>query len=98
VTQERNVMIQKEATTIAQRKYEHSLMRFKAGEIPNRDVVEAQNELLSAKNAHVNALVSYELQRLALLRNVGLLDVMPDGRVIELQGDEQSRGAAAQKP
>jgi outer membrane protein TolC len=87
-TQANNVLIQKEATRIADRKYEYSLLQFKAGQIPNRDVVEAQNELLSAKNAHVNALVAYELQRLKLLRNVGLLDVNTDGRLIEIQPDK----------
>ena len=88
-TQENNVLIQKEATKIAERKYEYSLLQFKAGEIPNRDVVEAQNELLNAKNAHVNALVAYELLRLKLLRNVGLLDVDNEGRLIEMQGEQK---------
>ena len=42
------------------------------------------NELLDARNAYVNALVDYEMQRLGLMRNAGALDVSPDGDVGQL--------------
>lgn len=69
---------------IARRRADYAAFRFRNGELSNRDVVEAQNELLSARNAYANALVQYELQRLQLLRDVGLLDVGPEGTPIEL--------------
>ena len=78
------VMIQKQNTTIAEKRARNALLRFKGGELSNRDVVEAENELLDARNAYSQALVDYELQRLRLLRNIGLLDVEANGDLREL--------------
>jgi outer membrane protein TolC len=71
---------------LAQRRAEYAAFRFRNGELSNRDVVEAQNELLNARNAYAGALVQYESQRLQLLRDVGLLDVGPDGAIVEMPG------------
>jgi outer membrane protein TolC len=68
---------------IARRRNDYALLRFKNGEVSNRDVVEAQTELLNARNAHARALVQYELKRIQLLRDIGLLDVAADGTLVE---------------
>lgn len=81
----KSVEIQIKNREIAERRAENANFLFKEGDLSNRDVVEAQNELLDARNAYVAALLSYEVQRLRLLRNVGLLDVGPDGELIELK-------------
>jgi outer membrane protein TolC len=78
------VEIERRNIDLAQRRADYAAFRFRNGELSNRDVVEAQNELLTARNAYAGALVHYELQRVQLLRDVGLLDVGPDGRLIEL--------------
>ncbi len=78
------VDIERRNIDIAQRRADYAAFRFRNGELSNRDVVEAQNELLAARNAHASALVQYELQRVQLLRDVGMLDVGPDGAMIEL--------------
>lgn len=70
---------------IAQRRNEYALLRFKNGELSNRDVVEAQTELLNARNAHARALVQYETKRIQLLRDIGLIDVAADGTIVELE-------------
>jgi outer membrane protein TolC len=69
--------------TIARRRLDYAVLRFKTGELGNRDVVEAQNELLNSQNAHARALVAYEQQRVQLLRDAGLLDVAADGTLSE---------------
>ncbi|MEI6167123.1 MAG: TolC family protein [bacterium] len=78
------VEINKRNIEITKKRSDFATYRFKNGDLSNRDVVEAQNDLLSARNAHVRALAQYEQQRLQLLRDVGLLDVDADGTLIEL--------------
>jgi outer membrane protein TolC len=80
-----SVEIQTKNKEIAEKRAENASFRFKEGELSNREIVEAQTELLNARNGYVAALLSYEVQRLKLLRNIGLLDVGPDGDVIELK-------------
>lgn len=81
----KSVEIQIKNREIAERRAENANFLFKNGDLSNRDVVEAQNDLLNARNAYVTALLDYEVQRLRLLRNIGLLDVGPNGEMIELQ-------------
>jgi len=77
------VRIESRTMQIAERRARNAIQRFKIGELSNRDVVEAENELLDARNAHARALAEYELQRLRLLKNIGLLDITPDGTFLE---------------
>lgn len=84
----KTVGIEEKNVEIAQKRVQNAVLKFRAGELSNRDVVEAENELLDARNAFIEAKISYEMQRLRLLRNVGLLDVEADGRIIELAADE----------
>ncbi len=72
-------------TQIAQRQADYAALRFRNGEADNRDVVDAQNQLLSARNTYVRSLVQYEQQRIQLLRDVGLLDVAADGTLVEMK-------------
>ena len=65
IDQEKNV-------TIAQ-------LRFEQGDFSNRDVVEAQQSLLEARNALIQERVSYEIARLELLRDLGILFVDQTG-------------------
>jgi len=48
-------------------------LRYERGELPNRDVVEAQQALLDARNALISEQVGYEIARLQLLRDLGIL-------------------------
>ena len=54
-------------------------LRFERGELPNRDVVEANQSLLDAQNALIDEQVNYEIARLELLRDLGILFVGEDG-------------------
>ncbi len=48
-------------------------LRFERGEIPNRDVVEAQQSQLDARNSLIREQVNYEIARLQLLADLGIL-------------------------
>jgi outer membrane protein len=78
------VTIQKKNIEISEKRARNAVLRFKNGELSNRDVVEAENELLTARNAYARALTDYELQRIGLQRDMGMLDVGPKGQLIEL--------------
>jgi len=54
-------------------------LRFERGEIPNRDVVEANQSLLDAENARIDEQVAYEIARLQLLRDLGILFIDDTG-------------------
>ena len=84
-TLERNVIIERQNTGIAEKRAENAQFRFKRGELSNRDVVEAENELLDARNAYVRALVDHELERFRILRNMGLLDLTGEGELVEVR-------------
>lgn len=79
-----SVEIQLKNIEIAERRAENALLQFRNGTLSNRDVVEASNALLDARNAYIAALTDYEIQRLTLLRQIGLLDISRDGSIIEL--------------
>lgn len=72
---------------IARKRATNALLEFRNGRLSNRDVVEAANGLLDARNAYVSAIADYEIQRLTLLRQVGLLDIAQDGAIVELSPD-----------
>ena len=69
---------------VAGKRARNASLRFRNGELSNRDVLEAENDLLNARNAWAQARIDYELQRMQLMRNLGLLDVAEDGTLVEL--------------
>jgi len=82
-----SVEIQLKNIEIAKRRAENALLQFRNGTLSNRDVVEAANDLLDARNSYITALTDYAIQRLVLLRQIGLLDVSREGAIIELNPD-----------
>jgi len=78
-----SVDIQLKNIEIAEKRAKNALLQFRNGTLSNRDVVEAANQLLDARNAYITDLTDYEVQRLNLLRQVGLLGVARDGAIVE---------------
>ena len=74
-----SVVIQRQAVKLAERRVDSTSLLLQAGRAEMRDVLEAQNALLSAQNQMVSALVSYRLKELELQRDLGLLNVTADG-------------------
>ena len=54
-------------------------LRFEQGNFSNRDVVEAQQSLLDAQNALIQEKVAYEIARLGLLKDLGILFIDEKG-------------------
>ncbi len=54
-------------------------LRFDQGDFSNRDVVEAEEALLEARNSLINEQVNYEITRLRLLRDLGVLFIDDKG-------------------
>lgn len=80
-----NLAIQTEAIRIAQRRVRGSDLFLEAGRAAIRDVLEAQEALLSAQNSYTDAVVDYRLTKLGFQRNLGLLQVDADGLWTELR-------------
>jgi len=76
---ELSLEIQRESIHDEERNVIIAQLLFDRGEKSNRDVVEAQENLLVAQNALVREQVSYEIERLNLLRDMGILFIDENG-------------------
>ncbi len=82
-----SVKIEKMNIDIAIKRSQNAMFRFKNGDLLNRDVVEAENELLNARNAYIRVLAQYEIQRIELLRNSGTLDIAANGSFVIIKDE-----------
>ncbi len=73
------IQIQDEAVAVAQKRVESTNLFLEAGRVEIRDVLEAQEALISARNALTDALVNYRVGELNLQRDLGLLQVDEKG-------------------
>src|SRR5258705_3039790 len=71
--------IQTQLISDQERNVKIAQLRFEQGNFSNRDVVEAQQSLLDARNALIQEKVSYEIARLGLLKNLGILFIDEKG-------------------
>ena len=83
-----SVVIQRQAVKLAERRVDSTSLLLQAGRAEMRDVLEAQNALLSAQNSMISALVSYRLRELELQRDLGVLNVTAEGVWKETNLDE----------
>jgi outer membrane protein TolC len=74
-----SLRIQGLSVELANRRVRGADLNLQAGRIPIRDLLEAREALLAAQNALTAASVSYRLAELQLQRDLGLLQVGPDG-------------------
>lgn len=74
-----SLRIQEELIIDQEKNLKIAQIRYEQGEISNRDVVEAQESLLEARNALIQEKVNYEIARLNLLRDLGILFVDEEG-------------------
>jgi len=71
--------IQAQAVTVAKRRVESTELFLQAGRAEIRDVLEAQEALISAQNALTAALVSYRVAELQLQSDMGVLQLDEKG-------------------
>lgn len=74
-----SIRIQAAALAVAERRVQSTNLFLEAGRAEIRDVLEAQDALISAQNALTSALVSYRLGELNLQRDLGVLEVNEQG-------------------
>lgn len=77
-TQKRYI-IQLSAVELAGKRVRSAQLKLEAGRSSTRDVLEAQEDLLSAQNAATSALIDFALARLRLYRDLELLELDEDG-------------------
>lgn len=71
--------IQGISVRLAQQRVDSTRMLLQAGRAGTRDLLEAQSALVNSQNATTAALVRHFINTLTLYRDMGILDVMPDG-------------------
>jgi outer membrane protein TolC len=70
-----NYKIQTQAVDLARRRVKSSELFLQAGRAETRDVLDAQESLVSTQNALTEALVDYRISELELQRDMGILKV-----------------------
>jgi len=75
--------IQKNSLELAERRVDSTRLLLDAGRATTRDLLESQNALLVAQNAVTAALVAHLDAKLSFFRDVGILQVRPDGMWVE---------------
>jgi len=71
--------IQKNSLDLAEKRVESTALLLEAGRSTTRDLLEAQDALLEAQNAVTSALIGHAIAKLSFFRDVGVLQVRPDG-------------------
>ncbi len=71
--------IQKNSLKLAEKRVESTSLLLEAGRLRARDLLDAQDDLLKAQNSVTRALVDHAIAKLGFFRDVGVLQVRPDG-------------------
>ena len=79
VRREESVRIQRELIRDQERNQRIAALQFERGEVSNREVVETEQALLEARNSLIREQVDYEIARLRLLRDLGILFIDEQG-------------------
>jgi outer membrane protein TolC len=72
-------IIQKKALALAEDRVKNTSLLLKLGRVQMRDLLDAQDSLLQAQNDLTSALVGHTIAKLNFYRDVGILQVKPDG-------------------
>lgn len=85
--------IQKNSLDLAQTRVDSTTLLLQAGRLTTRDLLEAQDALLLAQNNLTAALVDHAIAKLNFFRDVGILQVRPDG----MWGQEETENQGIRK-
>jgi outer membrane protein TolC len=75
--------IQRNSLDLAQKRVESTSLLLQAGRLTTRDLLESQDALLEAQNNLTAALVDHAIAKLNFFRDVGILQVRPDGMWVQ---------------
>jgi outer membrane protein TolC len=85
---QRNYEIAESGVKIAERRVDEQEMLAEVGRARAQDQVDAQNDLISAKNQRTQALVTHTIARLQFWDNMGILYINGNGRWEEVSNDK----------
>jgi outer membrane protein TolC len=85
---ERNYEISESGVKIAERRVDEQEMLAEVGRARAQDQVDAQNDLISAKNQRTQALVTHTIARLQFWDNMGILYIKDNGQWEEVSNDK----------
>lgn len=71
--------IQVNSLDLAQKRVESNSLLLEAGRLTTRDLLDSQDDLLTAQNQLTAALVGHVVAKLNFFRDIGVLQVRPDG-------------------
>jgi outer membrane protein TolC len=71
--------IQKNSLELAEKRVESTTMLLQEGRASTRDLLESQDALFEAQNDLTAALVDHAIAKLSFYRDIGILEVKPDG-------------------
>ena len=74
-----SLLIQARSVKLAQKRVESTNLFLEAGRAQIRDLLEAQEALLSAQNALTAAIINYRVAELQLQRDMGVLKISEKG-------------------
>ena len=80
---EQSLAIQRQLIEDQEKNAKIAALRFEQGDFSNRDLVEAETALLDARNTLIREQVAYEIARLSLLRDLGILFIDDEGMWVE---------------
>lgn len=70
---------QKNSLELAEKRVESTTFLLQAGRVTTRDLLESQDALLGAQNSLTGVLVDHAIAKLSFFRDIGVLQVKPDG-------------------
>jgi outer membrane protein TolC len=70
---------QRNSLELAKTRVESTTFLLQAGRVTTRDLLESQDALLAAQNDLTTALVDHAIAKLSFFRDIGILQVRPDG-------------------
>jgi outer membrane protein TolC len=71
--------IQMNSLELAEKRVESNSLLLEAGRLTTRDLLDSQDDLLTAQNQLTAALVGHVVAKLNFFRDIGVLQVRPDG-------------------
>lgn len=94
----RNFEISEIGVNLSARRVDEQQILRELGQGTSRDLVQAQEDLVSAKNQRINALVSHKISRLNLWRDMGILFIHEGGQWEEKTVESELPQAVADQP
>lgn len=82
------VSVQAQAVALAERRVKSTNLFLQAGRAQIRDLLDSQEDLLSAQNALTSAVINYRLAELELQRDMGVLEVSEEGLLREYEPED----------